>query len=170
MPYEYGSQLAPETLPTLDAYKKTALQGYSDTMEPIRQNATRELDAEIRGQDQQGNVAGYRRMASDQSFSDEANRFDTGLALKRADLGETLRQRGQERGWEVEDRNARLDRLRQIAKEKRGDADSQQRSALFGQIGSGIGSVVGTIFGGPVGGAALGAAGSIAGDKIGSIV
>lgn len=176
MPYDYGKSISAETLPYLDSYMNTAQAGYADDMNSLKRDAMRELDAEISGQDQQGRVAGYQRMALDQGLSDEKDRFVTGLGLQRAQLGETLRQRGEQRGWDVQDRNERLYQLRKKAEAERKIKEDEARGGLSGDIGTGVGSIVGGVAGGYFGEgnpyaimAGAGAGGAVGG-SIGSAV
>jgi hypothetical protein len=132
--FEYGNQLPGEVKPALDQYSATAQQGYASDMANSKRDALRELDQEIAGGDQQGRLAGYQHRALDQGYSDEADRNRADIGLKRAELGETLRQRGQNRGWQVEDRDLRLSRLRQQAEDKRQEEFSNQSGGAIGQI------------------------------------
>jgi hypothetical protein len=172
MAYEQGKEINPEVLPYLDSFSNTAQAGYADDMAMLKRDALRELDAEIAGGDQQGRFAGYQRRATGQQFSDEADRFTTGLGLERAQLGEQLRVRGQGRTWDVADRDTRLSRLRSQALAKRERAQDEARGGLMGEIGGGVGSIIGGVvgayYGGPTG-AMLGAgAGGAVGGAVGS--
>lgn len=164
--FEQGQQIDKAVMPYLDQYSSTATDGYAPDMAGLRRDATRELDAEIMGGNQQGRLAGYQRRATDQQFSDEQNRFDTGLGLKRAELGETLRERGQDRMWQVNDRDTRLARLRKQALDERDARNNDIRSSLWGQIGGAAGTVLGAAAGGPVGGMAGGSIGAALGSAL----
>lgn len=176
MAFEYGDKLAPETAPALDAYTAKAQEGYGDEQANLRREAMRELDAEIAGRDQQGRQAGFQRMATDQGLTDEADRFKSGLGMKRAELGESLRVRGQQRGWDVADRDFRLARLREQAKARQKIKDDEARGGAMGEIGGGIGTVAGGLVGGYFSGwnpavmMAGAAGGGAAGGAIGSAV
>ncbi len=174
MAYEQGDLVNPEVMPYVDAFGTNAKQGYAQDMGQVRRGAQAELDAEISGGDQQGRQAGYQRRATDQLFSDQQDKFNKGVALQGAELGETLRQRGQARSWDVRDRDERLYQLRKIAEQKRNQANDEATGGANKEIGSGIGTILGagvagyysdwnpqaTVLGGAAGGVAGGTAGS----------
>jgi hypothetical protein len=175
MAYGYSDRLAPEYASALDNYVQTAQAGQPEMLAGLRADATRELDAEIAGRDQQGRVAGYQRMALDQGITDEQDRFSSGLGLKRAELGETMRQRGQQRGWDIADRNERLYQLRKKAERERKIREDEARGGLTGDIGAGVGTVVGGVIGGyatesPMGAIVGAGVGGAAGGAIGSAI
>jgi hypothetical protein len=148
MAYGYSDRLAPDYSSALDDYVQTAQAGQPEMLAGLRADATRELDAEILGGDQQGRAAGYQRMSLDQGITDEQDRFSSGLGLKRAELGETMRQRGQQRGWDIADRNERLYQLRKKAEAERKIKEDEARGGLNAEIGGGVGAVVGGVTGG----------------------
>lgn len=148
MAYDQGQTLNPEVLPYLDSFSNNAQAGYQQDMGGLRRDAMRELDAEIAGQGLQGRQAEFQRRSMGQQFGEQADRFNKTLGMKRAELGETLRQRGQQRDWVIQDRNERLYNLRQEALAKRARAQDEMKGGMMGEIGSGVGTVVGGVVGG----------------------
>lgn len=172
MAYEQGPTISQETLPYLDSFTNTAQAGYADDMAGLKRSALRELDAEIAGGDQQGRIAGFQRKATEQGFMDEEDRFKSGLNLERAQLGEQLRGRDQQRAWQVQDRDTRLARLRAKALAERTRAEDEARGGLMGEIAGGagtiIGGLVGAYYGGPTGAMVGAGAGGAVGGAVGA--
>ena len=171
MALDFGQQIPGELEDPLNTYSKNAMSGYDEDMSMLKRDASRELEAEITGGNQQGRVVGFQRRSLDQEFSDEADRFKSGVGLKRAELGETLRQKGQDRLWQVEDRNTRLERLRKLADAQKSEAEGERRgnflSQIFGSVGKIGGAIAGGIYGGPAGAVVGSEAGGGIGDALG---
>ena len=168
MANEYGNTYDKGIGDMVSGYTAKAQEGYLQDMGDEREQAMRELDMELTGQDAQGGLSKYRKKALDQGFDDEADRFEAGTGLLGAGVGEGMRQDLQQRSWNAEDRDRRIARLRKQAADEKERLEKESNANFwrgatnkFGQV---AGTIVGTVYGGPVGGAAGGAVGGSIGD------
>lgn len=109
-----------------------------------------------------GGINDANRLGLQQSYLGQIGNVATNAATQGADLAEQNRQREEQRGWQLQDRDTNLQYLRDQAQQQRDAADNAQWANLIGTVGGAVGGM----YGGPMGAAA----GQKAGQGIGGLL
>ena len=149
---DYQSAIVGNTMRQLQPAYAQALQGSDQSM-----SNRGLLDSGLGAQAQLG---------LQQSYLGQLGNVATNAATQGADLAEQNRQREEQRGWQVQDRDLNMQYLKDQANQQQQNLGNQQWSQLIGQGLGAVGGVAGSMYGGPVGGAL----GSQAGQGLGALI
>ncbi len=129
-------------------YQDAATKGYAAKQRPLYQGALQDIrnGFNSRGLFDSG-LEAQNEMGLQNQFLNDVGGFRQAAAFKGADLGEENRQREQQRGWQVQDRDMQYKYLKDMADLQRQEADQQASGNLWN---AGIGAL------GQVGGYGLG--------------
>jgi hypothetical protein len=141
--------------PGSDEYQQNIVNRTTRSLKPAYQSAMRGLDQQFASRGlQDSGLAGEAQMGLSQDYLDRLAGVSEDAATRGADVGEENRRRLEGRGWDVEDRNVKMDWLRQQSQEARDAAAQAQWADLLGGLAGAAGSYVA----GPIGGSLAGGA------------
>lgn len=149
------------------AYQNAIVQNTQRQLKPAYASALQQSNQDFsnRGLLDSGTAAGAE-LGLQQGYLNQLGNTATNAATQGADLAEQNRQREEQRGWQVQDRDLNLQYLKDQANQNQSNMGQQAWANLIGSAAGGVGGLAGTMFAGPVGGAA----GTAAGSSLGSLV
>ena len=153
------------------AYQDAIMQNTQRLLQPAYTNALHGTQQSFSDSGQLG--GGLNKAAElglDQSYLGKIGDAATNAATQGADLAEQNRQREEQRGWQVQDRDLNLNYLKDQANRQQDMSNQQQWAHLIGQGAGAVGAVGGAMLAGPPGAAAGAKIGEGVGGGLGSLV